>query len=220
MAKFTAQSRPQRITELIKRLEAGKDIQARDLALVLTPRQLRAYEQHWAEQRQLRKESLPDDIACYQSMLHRALMWEGRAEQFSGRTQNAPLEKRYLRSLQQKKLNKKADGLCEAAAEHLREALIEDRSLHAWLDRDLEHDSDGDIHIDIQDMPRVITSRSFNNQVHDDGLALVGKQTKRECKLDALRAALFDLDSGGGKSALNDVQRNELAGKLALLRRS
>ena len=40
MAKFTADSRAQRIKQLIARLEAGKDIQARDLALVLTTAQL------------------------------------------------------------------------------------------------------------------------------------------------------------------------------------
>jgi hypothetical protein len=220
MAKFTTESRRQRITELIERLEAGKDIQARDIALVLTPKQLRAYEGRWAEQQQLRAEPLPSPIARYQRMLHRALMWEGRAEQFGGRTQNAPLKQRQQRKSQQVKLDNKADSLCEDAAEHLREALSEDPSLRMWLDRDVERDSNGHIHIDIQDMPRVITSRSYSNEQRDRGLAVVGKQGKRGCKLDALRAALVELDDADGKGALSKTQQSELAAKLAKLKRS
>ncbi len=182
MAKFTADSRAQRIKQLIARLEAGKDIQARDLALVLTKAQLDSYEQRWAEQRRLRTESLPAEIAQYQRMLHRALMWEGRAEQFGGRTCNMPAKLGAKRRAQQKKLSNKSESLMEDAAEHLREELVRDPQVQIWLDRAIERSADGDYLIDTMDMPRVITSRSRENNMLGQGLAVIGKQSKRECK--------------------------------------
>ena len=218
MAKYTAKSRKQRIETLIARLESGRDIQARDLKLVLTSEQLQEYKTLWAEQKQIRNEPLPSGLARYQKMLHRALMWEGRAEQFGGRTVNGPIKGRVRRSQQQNKLNNKSDGLMEDAAEHLREELFANPSLHAWLDRSVECGSDGDIHIDIQDMPRVITSRSSSNAVRHEGLAVMGKVTKRECKLQILRTALAGMD--GSNADAGQKFAGELAAKLAALRRA
>lgn len=219
MAKFTADSRAQRIKQLIARLEAGKDIQARDLALVLTKAQLDSYEQRWAEQRRLRTESLPAEIAQYQRMLHRALMWEGRAEQFGGRTCNMPAKLGAKRRAQQKKLSNKSESLMEDAAEHLREELVRDSQVQMWLDRAIERSADGDYLIDTMDMPRVITSRSRENNMLGQGLAVIGKQSKRECKLDALREALGDLEAAARKDSAQSHKRL-LAERLAALRPS
>jgi len=217
MAKFTADSRAQRIKELIARLEAGKDIQARDLALVLTKAQVKSYEQRWVEQRRLRTEPLPAEIAQYQRMLHRALMWEGRAEQFGGRTCNMPAKLGIKRGAQQKKLSNKSESLMEDAAEHLREELVRDPQLQMWLDRAVERSADGDYLIDTMDMPRVITSRSRENKMLGRGLAVFGKQSKRECKLDTLREALGDLEAAAGKDSAQS-QKQLLAERLAALR--
>ena len=215
MAKYTAKSRKQRIETLIARLESGRDVHARDLELVLTPEQLKAYKARRSEQKQIREEPLPQEIADYQKMLHRARMWEGRAEQFGGRTANGRMKNGVKRSEQQVKLNNKSDSLMEAAAEHLREALAIDPTLRIWLDRDVTQDSDGEIHIDIQDMPRVITSRSYDNALRGYGReSALGKTNIRECKTEALQAALAAMDTSQSKVADN------LAAKLAALRRA
>lgn len=216
MAKFSTDSRRKRITQLIATLEAGKNIQARDLALVLTKAKLDAYQQRWAEQRRLRTESLPAELARYQRMLHRALMWEGRAEQFGGRTANMPAKLGAKRRAQQKKLSDKSESLMEDAAEHLREELVRDPALQMWLDRGVDRTVDGDYVIDTQNMPRVITSRSRENNMLGQGLAVFGKQSKRQCKLDALREALGDLESAAGKDTAQSRQQF-LAERLAAL---
>jgi hypothetical protein len=216
MAKFNAKTRVQRVKELIARLESGEDIQARDLALVLTPDQLRDYKRAWSEQRELRQQPLPEPIQRYQKMLHRALMWEGRAEQFADRTHNGRRRHRTDRNKQQIKLNHKSDGLMEAAADHLRDELFINPSIAVWLDRGVERMGDGDISIDIMDMPRVITSRSLDNMGRENVAGAMGKLSKRECKLATLRGALAALDRDPDQER---AQAQALAAKLAQLKK-
>jgi hypothetical protein len=190
MPKLNPATTKSRISELIARLEAGDDVQARDIKTVLSAEQWQRYQADWLQQKDHRDTAKPQEITTYEKLLSKALMAYGRWDSYCQRkTAQASVK----HALEQKHL-----AAFERAAEHLQECYQADLAIQVWFDRSLERDSYG---IDPDSMPRVVTSRSLSNL----SAGAVHVRSKREIKLEALQQAL---------SALNMPERDEALARL------
>lgn len=191
MPKLNPATNQSRISDLIARLEASEDVQARDIKTVLTAEQWQQYQAEWLRQKSYRDEPKPHEIVAYEKLLSKALMAYGRWDSYC---QRKTVQASVKYSLEQKQL-----AAFERAAEYLQECYQADVAIQVWFDRSLERDSYG---IDPDSMPRVVTSRSLSNL----SAGAVHVRTKRDIKLEALQQAL---------SALNMPDRDEALAKLA-----
>ena len=192
----TAKQRKARIKTLIERLESGKDVQARDIKAVLTDEQHHVMQQAWTEQKELRVLEKPDEVAHYERLLQEAIMWEGRVEQYATRKRKPRHvfvdEKGKLRELRAR-----SESAFERAREYLEEIIAADASLTIWFDRVVDFAADNDLSLSAVGMPRVITSKSRDNNLRGQAHTRFGeRKTKREIKLAALEHALRDLSHG------------------------
>ena len=208
MAKYSAHTKLARMATLIAKIEQGKNVQARDIALVLSDAQLQALELDWQEQKKLRKPAKPYEVIEYEKKLGAALLMAGRHEQLSDKRQlkGTALQKRIQK---RKDMSSKAESLFEDALEHLQEAFAVDPSIQIWFDRALDFDAgvDSDLYATAGGMPMVITSRSRDNQSSVKNT--FGLKTKREVQLDALRLAHKQLTA----ELMTDEQKQEAAEK-------
>ena len=208
MPKYSAQSKLARIATLIAKIEQGQNVQARDIALVLSDSQLEALELDWQEQKKLRKPAKPYEVIEYEKKLGAALLMAGRHEQLSDKRQlkGTALQKRIQK---RKDMSSKAESLFEDALEHLQEAFAVDPSIQIWFDRALDFDAgvDSDLYATAGGMPMVITSRSRDNQSSVKNT--FGLKTKRDVQLDALRLAHKHLTA----ELMTDEQKQEVAEK-------
>lgn len=200
MPKLNAITTKSRISELIEKLEAGEDVQARDIKTVLTAEQWQQYQAEWSRQKGYRDEPKPHVISAYEKLLSKALLAYGRWDSYcQRRTAQASVK----HALEQKQL-----AAFERAAEYLTECYQADAAIQAWFDRSLERDS---FAIDPDSMPRVVTSRSLSNL----SSGAVHVRTKRDIKLEALQQALSALSMPDRAEALAKSARE----RTALLRR-
>jgi hypothetical protein len=190
MPKLNPATTKSRISYLIAKLEAGADVQARDIKTVLTAAQWQQYQAEWSRQKGYRDEPKTHEISAYEKLLSKALMAYGRWDSYCQR-KTAQASVKY--ALEQKHL-----AAFERAAEYLQECYQADAAIQVWFDRSLERDTYG---IDPDSMPRVVTSRSLSNL----SAGAVHVRTKRNIKLEALQQAL---------SALNMPERDEALGRL------
>lgn len=208
MPKYSAESKLARIATLIAKIEQGQNVQARDIALVLSDSQLQALELDWQEQKKLRKPAKPYEVIEYEKKLGAALLMAGRHEQLSDKRQlkGTALQKRIQK---RKDMSSKAESLFEDALEHLQEAFAVDPSIQIWFDRALDFDAgvDSDLYATAGGMPMVITSRSGDNQSSVKNT--FGLKTKRDVQLDALRLAQEQLTA----ELMTDEQKQEVAEK-------
>lgn len=194
MPKFNTETKRARVAELIKRLERKETVQARDINLVLSKQQQREMNNAWNGQIDLRKQEKPADVTEYEQMLQQALLAYGQFVKYSAKQPKAG--KIVIdRKARADKLRNKSDGLFEAALEHLQEIIQADPSLCVWFDREADFTAGSDISIDPIGMPRVITSRSLDNEAKGAFEVRFGKMTITENKLEALRRALAELDA-------------------------
>ena len=206
MPKYSAQSKLARIATLIAKIEQGQNVQARDIALVLSDSQLEALELDWQEQKKLRKPAKPDEVIEYEKKLGAALLMAGRHEQLSDKRQlkGTALQKRIQK---RKDMSSKAESLFEDALEYLQEVFIVDPTIQIWFDRPLYFGSETNLYESAGGMPMVITSRSGDNQSSVKNT--FGLKTKREVQLDALRQAQAQLTA----ELMTDEQKQEVAEK-------
>ena len=179
-----------RINKHLNKLRNNQDVQLRDIRSVLTDRQYRSMDEAWSEQKQMRKPEKPHEITRYDQLLSKALLLDGRHEQVSGRVVKS---KRLMRDRNEKEkaLGSKADSAFEDALEHLYEILTDDPSLRNWFDRDVGPESEVDINAGA--MPRVVTSRSAENQ--GDVANYFGHKTRKQIKIEALEMASLELQN-------------------------
>lgn len=191
MAEHSTQSRLERIKVLIKRLESGSDVQARDLEIVLSTKQRKAMTRAWQEQKELRSIKKPASVAKYEKLLHQAVLWHGKLDRFSS---YKPKSATVIvdRAAKTAEIKNKCDRAFEDAFEHLQEIFAADPTVQIWFDRALDFSFETQLGIDPESMPRVITSRSPDNM--GDVKATFGQKSKREIKLEALRAAMAELE--------------------------
>jgi hypothetical protein len=183
----TDQTREARIRELIARLEDGKDVQARDLKIVLGAEQYKDYKQRWCDQKELRAEEKPDDVVEYEALLKEALLAYAKYGKYCGRSSSRS-NLIVNRSQKATELLNAADSAFERALEFLSEAFEQDPSIQRWFDRNLDFAPDSLLSIDPVGMPRAVSSRSLDNQ--SSKRTALGLLSKREVKLEVLRDAL------------------------------
>lgn len=207
MATDAAKKKEQRLEKLLEKLQSGTDVQARDIKAVLTDEQHQAMEQEWKEQKELRKIEKPDEVARYERLLQEALMREGRAERYA--TSKRKPRRVYLdERAKLRELRAKSEHAFERARENLEEILTADPSLTIWFDRVVDFAADSDLSLSAVGMPRVITSKSGDNNLLGKAHERFGeRKTKREIKLEALERALRDLSHG----ELTEQEREQAA---------
>ena len=134
----------------------------------------------WQNQLQIRQDlnDKPDELKRYEDKLKKAIFQYSRAEGYSAKGKHSTAEKFYNSS----------ESLCEEALEILQKLLHVDASIQQWFDRALDFDANGDLGLTPVAMPRVITSRGFDNQSAD-----MQVMSKREVKIATLEMAISAL---------------------------
>jgi hypothetical protein len=225
MARFNNETRKKRIKELMRMLEKGLDVSPRDFNNAVEKDFAKLYKQRWAEQQELREIKPPQEVKQYEQMLQEALMWHGRLDAYSGR--NTKVGKVIVNRKQvMDDMKNKTDGLFERAYEKLQEIISADQSLRIWFDRDIDFSFGGDISLDSDGMPRLITSKSANNLAQGRLQQLHGWKTKAQVKLDVMALALEELakqertaEEIKAELKQNQQQAEKLKGMLANLKK-
>lgn len=193
MARFTNETRKQRINELMEMLRKGQEVAKRDFDLAVGKEFAKLYEERWAEQKSIRKMEVPEEVKEYEQILQDALMMYGRAEQFNVQksgTGKTLLERQNLLD----ELSNKAEGMFEDALTRLEEIVTEDQGLRIWFDRDINFEAGNGFSFEPGGMPRVITSKSQDNLAKEEGMKRFGWQTKAQVKLSVMQQVLDGLD--------------------------
>ena len=159
---------------LLARLKRGENVQNRQLQTWLGEEGYKVFEDLWSSMVDFRNTltSKPSDLVEYEALLKKAIMLYNRAEVASQR-----------RDRSARRLHEKAQAAFERALLMLEEAIGQDPSLQMWLDRHCDFTANGDLSLDPIGMPRVITSRSLDNQ---SGGVSAKLKSKRECKIEAV----------------------------------
>lgn len=220
MPRLTITTKIARMKALIARLEQGEDVQARDILVMLTADQKTQYEAAWTEQKELRDLKKPDEIVEYERLLNKALMLDGRAEQYTPKKIKLITLKNATT-----KVRASAERAFEDALSRLEEIVTVDPDLRYWLDRDLDFGIASSMTDDVHTLPRVITSKSINNLARTD-TERFGKKTKTQIKLEALQDALTEtllsqetVEQKMEREATELKIKAELKAKLASLRK-
>ena len=157
-----------RIKTLIERLESGADVSRKDLSRVLSLNQMINMDNEWRKEKEGRT-SKPSEIEKYEKMLGVALRKYGTYEKYQNRSEYKNSQALYY----------ECERLFEKILEYAQELVTHSPSYCLWFDRDVHGRS-----LDATDLPRVVTSRSAENQSPEN--ASLFKRTKRELKLEAL----------------------------------
>lgn len=192
MAKFSLHSKRDRIKTLITKLENDQSVQARDVNLVLSAEQRKKMEAEWSLQKTKRQPTKPELISSYEKALKVAAIWQGRLERYkaSKPTTYKVFVDRNAKQLEHEE--KVAEALKQAKTD-LKKISSSKQELIAWLDREvIAKDIAG---LDLDQMPRSITSRSDANRSKTTANQLLGVKTKMETKIDALKQALEQVES-------------------------
>ena len=193
MPRFNKSTRTKRIKELMHMLKEGLEVSKRDFDIAVGKDFAKLYKQRWGEQKELRNIEVPSAVKEYEQMLQEAVMWHGRLDSYSGR--NPKVGKVIVdRKKVIEDMKNKTDGLFERAYEKLQEIIGADKSLAIWFDRGIDFSFNTHLGIDPVRMPRVITSKSLENQAEGALASAYGWQTKAKVKLDVLNLALEELD--------------------------
>lgn len=170
--------RADKLKELIAKLKRGEHVQNRTLQTWLWTGEYAMLASDWNEQKSIRNELInkPTEVREYEEHLKKALFTYNKAEGLSARKKHTAA----------KKLFGKADAQFEQLLEFLQEIIEAEPSLRSWFDRDTEWTADSQISLDAVGIPRVITSRSANNQT---GNKPHNKLCIREVKIQVLETA-------------------------------
>lgn len=190
MAK--AEKREAKLRQFLAKLEAGQNVQNRDLETWLGADYAGAIDGAWEQQLDLRKEFLekPDAIVEYDELFRAARLLENRGEGYSTRGKHK----------QAHIFHAKAEVAYERLLERYQEITAVDFSLHGWFDRMADFTAGNEPSLCAADMPQVRTSRSLNNM--NMGNSIV--ESKREVKIGVVRSALRDIEA-----AQNPVSTSE-----------
>lgn len=170
-----------KLQDILARLKRGETVQNRQLRIWLGERGYEAYEDAWSNNVDLRNmaNSKPGDLVEYEDLLKKGIMLSNRADAASLQGKRSATKLRW-----------KADAAFERALERLQELLEQDPSLPMWLDRDCDFTAGGNLSLDPVGMPRVITSRSPDNQRPGP---LMQAQSKRQCKISAVEEEIDNI---------------------------
>ncbi len=163
-----------KLHDILARLKRGENVQNRQLRTWLGEKGYEGFEDLWSNMVEFRKtlSSKPGDLVEYEELLKKAIMLYNRGEVASQGGQASA-----------RRLHAKAQAAFEKALLRLEEMMGQDPSLQMWLDRQCDFTANGDLSLDPVGMPRVITSRSPDNQ---SGGVSAKVKSKRECKIEAV----------------------------------
>lgn len=178
MLHKTNDARLKKLRQILERLKRGEIVQNRQLRTWLGEEGYKEYEAHWdnvVDQRNLLS-SKPGGLREYEDLLKKAILLFNRGE-------TASLAGKQTARL----LHAKAQSAFEYALLRLQEMMEQDPSLQMWLDRHCDFSAASTLSLDPVGMPRVITSRSLDNQ---SGGASAMVDSKRQCKIAAVQAEI------------------------------
>ena len=190
MPKYTPELKKRRIVELAQRLEKGIDVQARDMALVLTAQQHASMENAWAIQKALREQTKPKSITQYELLVKRAAIAHGRHAAYD--VEATPRSNVLIDRVSKKQeLADKAKDAVNVAWRFGTRMVDVERNVSTWLDRGFDTNIAKEMR-DIHSLPRVVSSRSTAKRV--DAKTKFSHKSIREIKLEALRGALVEIE--------------------------
>lgn len=203
MAK--AEKREAKLRGFLAKLEAGQNVQNRDLETWLGADYAGTIDGAWEAQLDLRKEFLEKPIAIveYDELFRAARILENRAEGYSRRRN----------SKQAQIFHAKAEVAFERLLERYQEITAADLSLHGWFDRIADFTAGNEPSLCAEAMPQVITSRGIHNT--SGGSSVV--QSKRQVKIEVLRAALQEIETARNPVAATENTSNRLERFLKIL---
>ncbi|QJQ32287.1 hypothetical protein GV829_07330 [Sphingomonas lacunae] len=171
------EKRLEKLQGLLARLRRGENVQNRQLQTWLGEQGFKVFEDTWSNVVELRNTltSKPGELIEYEMLLKKAIMLYNRGEAASLKGQASA-----------RRFHAKAQAAFEKALLRLEEMMGQDPSLQMWLDRHCDFTAQGTLSLDPIGMPRVITSRSPDNQ------SSVGSKlrSKRDCKIAAVEAEI------------------------------
>lgn len=171
------ETRLEKLHVLLARLRRGENVQNRQLQTWLGQQGYKAFEDAWSNVTEMRNmlTSKPGELIEYEALLKKAIMLYNRGEAASLKGQASA-----------RRFHAKAQAAFEKALLRLEEMMGQDPSLQVWLDRHCDFTAEGTLSLDPIGMPRVITSRSPDNQ------SSVGSKlrSKRDCKIAAVEAEI------------------------------
>ena len=173
-----------KLKEMHEKLTLGDNIPNREFKRWLGHERYAEYESGWEEQkgqRDLLKDK-PEAVTEYEKLLRDANFIYNKAEGLRG--------EKHSRTRQQ--LYYDAEAAYERALEHLEEQSQFDPSFQMWFDRNIHNTEDNDIGPSPAGMPRVVTSRSLDNQRGGWTDAI---KKKHELKLEIVEQAIGELES-------------------------
>lgn len=161
-------------------LEQGKHVQNRTLQTWLAKTEFEAIGMEWEAELQRRQDMYgekPAVITEYEERLNKAILLNNRAEGYDRKGKRKAAEG----------LRNSFDSSLEDLLEWLSESYYEDKSIQLWFDRDISDAIAIGANLDLNVMPRIVTSRSLSNERG------VGKQSIASIKLKVVNAALHVL---------------------------
>jgi tetratricopeptide (TPR) repeat protein len=178
-----AQKREAKLRGFLAKLEAGQNVQNRDLETWLGAEYAGAIDGAWDVQLDLRKEFLekPDAIVEYENLFRAARLLENRGEGYSTRGKHK----------QAQIFHAKAQAAYDRLLERYQEITAADLSLHSWFDRIADFRLGNAPNLSAIEMPKVRTSRSLDNRVKSSSIV----ERKRDVKIRVLRSALQDIET-------------------------
>ncbi len=195
-----------KVRALLTKLANGKNVSVRDLRNTLGDSGVEEYEGRWQAELD-RREMFADKPAAikeYEDILKQADFANNKAD---GIKQIGARSKVINGVNSRTRLRNSAEALYERALTKLEEMISSDRSLEVWFDRQLDFGFGSRLSIDVEGIPRVVTSRSEYKQT--SGFA--ANVTKEDIKREILEYALVQAAAVGLTAAQKQLLSKRLA---------
>jgi len=189
-------TRIKKLEAVLDRLNRQEIVQNRQLQALLSDDGYARYLDDCRMQRDLREtlQDKPSEVKEYEKRLKKAIFAYSKGDAASVRGQSQAGQK----------LLHNAEHQFERALEYLSEAVAQDPGLQLWFDRYLDSENITGTRLSPQNMPQVVTSRSYRNR----GVRYKSfKRSIREIKISAVESEL-KLLIGDGPGA---VSKDEVA---------
>ena len=162
------------------KLKRGENVQNRQLQTWLSEDEYAQIEVEWLEQLEIRDElkEKPSDLKRYENKLKEAIMMRNRSDAYHRKGKKSAAYK----------LDSKCESLCEDALEILQEIVAADASLAIWFDRHLDFEHGSLIDASLDNLPRLVASRSIEKQ-HDDSRIV----KKLDVKIDVVERVIYNI---------------------------
>lgn len=195
-----------KVRALLTKLANGKNVSVRDLRNTLGDSGVEEYEGRWQAELDRRKmfADKPAAIKEYEDLLKQADFANNRADGIK----RIGARSKVINGVNSRtRLRNSAETLYETALTKLEELIHSDKSLEVWFDRQLDFKFGSQLSIDVEGIPRVVTSRSARKQT--SGAARV--MTKEDIKREILEYALVQTAAVGLTAEQKQLMKRRLA---------